>query len=283
MVPQHDPWSPSGTFGFPRKDSPAFQREWETLNSSGVLIDAASQIIAKPASSVGKSAVAAVGAIKIMGRPAEEEKITITDAGGDTSGFWFTNLHSTGDAKSAGNMWVASASTTTANVDNLITAITAAANLDTTAEEPTQASQLPESRRNMEQNLADWIILTQGTAGAAGNTTITTTGGSQGNYSFGSDGLEPGAPDRINSGTLYLWGLAFVCDQDSAGSVRVHDDADTETYCVAVASRQGPFFLSLPTPLEVTENSGLQVTTLSAKVNMWCTPLYTTSTKKYEG
>ena len=139
MVPQYDPWSPSGMFGFPRSDSPAFQREWETLNSSGVLIDSASQIIAKPASGVGVS------------------------------------------------------------------------------------------------------------------------------------------------GTLYLWGLAFVCDQDSAGAVRVHDDADTETYCVAVASRQGPFFLSLPTPVAVTENSGLQVTTLSAKVNMWCTPLYTTSTKKYEG
>ena len=139
MVPQYDPWSPSGMFGSPKTDSPAFQREWKTLNSSGVLIDAAEQIIVKPASGVGVS------------------------------------------------------------------------------------------------------------------------------------------------GTHYLWGLAFVCDQSNAGAVRVHDDADTETYCVAVASRQGPFFLSLPTPLEVTENSGVKVTTLAAQTKMYCTPLYTTSTKKYEG
>ena len=141
MVPQYDPWSPSGTFGFPRKDSPAFQREWKTLSSSGVLMnDVATQIIVKPASGVAVS------------------------------------------------------------------------------------------------------------------------------------------------GTVYLWGLAFVCDEANAGAVRIHNDDDTETYCVAVASRQGPFFLSLPTPLAIKENSGLKYTRLSgAQTNLYCTPLYTTSTKKYEG
>jgi len=140
MVPQYDPWSPSGTFGFPRKDSPAFQREWESLQSSGVLMDdVATQIIVKPASGVG------------------------------------------------------------------------------------------------------------------------------------------------TSGTVYLWGLAFVCDESSAGAVRIHNDDDSETYCVAVASRQGPFFLSLPTPLEITENSGIKSARLAYQDAMYCTPLYTTSTKKYEG
>ena len=143
MVPQYDPWSPSGMFGFPRSDSPAFQREWESLSSSGVLIDQTAgnkQIIVKPASAVGGT-----------------------------------------------------------------------------------------------------------------------------------------------SGTVYLWGLAFVCDQTNAGAVRVHNDDDTVTYCVAVASRQGPFFLSLPTPLAITENSGLKTHVLALQNDMHCTPLYTTSTKKYEG
>ena len=140
MAPQTDPWSPSGTFGFPLKNSPAFQREWKSLNSSGVLMDnVASQILVKPASGVGVS------------------------------------------------------------------------------------------------------------------------------------------------GTIYLWGLAFVCDETNAGAIRVHNDDDTETYCVAVASRQGPFFLSLPTPLEVTENSGIKSTRLAYQDAMYCTPLYTASYKKYEG
>lgn len=141
MVPQYDPWSPSGMFGFPRSDSPAFQREWETLSSSGVLVDVAGPAnLVKPVSGVG------------------------------------------------------------------------------------------------------------------------------------------------TSGTVYLWGLALVNADTGAGAIRVHDDADTETYCVAVASRQGPFFLSLPTPLAVTENSGVKFTRLSgAQTGLYCTPLYTTSTKKYEG
>ena len=141
MVPQYDPWSPSGMFGFPRSDSPAFQREWETLSSSGVLVDVAGPAnLVKPVSGVG------------------------------------------------------------------------------------------------------------------------------------------------TSGTVYLWGLALVNADNGAGAIRVHDDADSTTYCVAVATRQGPFFLSLPTPLAVTENSGVKFTRLSgAQTGLYCTPLYTTSTKKYEG
>jgi hypothetical protein len=140
MAPKYDPWAPSGTFGSPKKNSPAFQREWKTLNSSGVLVNNVStQIMVKPASSTGVS------------------------------------------------------------------------------------------------------------------------------------------------GTVYLWGLGFVCTQSNAGAIRIHDDADNVTYGVAVASRQGPFFLALPTPLEVTENSGLKATVLSYQNAMYCTPMYTTSTKKYEG
>ena len=34
-MPQFDPWN-NARFGFPRKDSPAFQREWKGLSSSAV-------------------------------------------------------------------------------------------------------------------------------------------------------------------------------------------------------------------------------------------------------
>ena len=48
-----DPWSSSGTFGNPRSDSPAFQREWKSVDSSGVLLaDTASQtVVLAPSSS----------------------------------------------------------------------------------------------------------------------------------------------------------------------------------------------------------------------------------------
>ena len=36
-MPQFDPWN-NARFGFPRKDSPAFQREWKGLSSSAVVI-----------------------------------------------------------------------------------------------------------------------------------------------------------------------------------------------------------------------------------------------------
>ena len=143
MVPQYSPWAASSTFGSPKSSSPAFQREWESLQSSGVLVDVTAgnkQILVKPASAVGGT-----------------------------------------------------------------------------------------------------------------------------------------------SGTVYLWGVTFVCDQSNAGAIRIHNDDDSETYCVAVATRQGPYFLALPTPLRVTENSGLKARVLSAQTSMHCTPMYTTSQTPYQG
>lgn len=59
MARQYDPWT-NARHGYPRKDAPAFQREWTPLQSSGVLIAngtavGAKQVIVKAPSSVGVS------------------------------------------------------------------------------------------------------------------------------------------------------------------------------------------------------------------------------------
>ena len=55
MAPKYDPWNPPRR-GNPKKESPAFQREWQPVESSGVLIDnAASQVLIQPPSGVGVS------------------------------------------------------------------------------------------------------------------------------------------------------------------------------------------------------------------------------------
>jgi len=59
MARQYDPWT-NARFGFPRKDAPAFQREWKPLSSSGVLISNGStpgtrQTLVDAPSSVGVS------------------------------------------------------------------------------------------------------------------------------------------------------------------------------------------------------------------------------------
>ena len=283
-MPRYDPWT-NKRFGFPRKDAPAFQREWMPMSSSGVKIDNAAatteQVIIKPTSSIAIVAQAGIGAIKIARLPAEEDKITITDAGGDTSGFWFTNLHATAATKSEGNMWVASATTTAGNVDNLLIAIAAASNLDTTAAEPTQTNELPASQRLLENSLTDWVILTQGTAGVAGNTTITSTGTNFKVYSFGEDGLQGGAPIRYNTGTVYLWGLAY-CVPDSGANAGTIIDADGKEVLTVVATQNGPYFLQLSTPIQLTPNSGLSFKTITTSADSYCTPFYVNTTLNYE-
>jgi len=87
----------------------------------------------------------------------------------------------------------------------------------------------------------------------------------------------------VNTGKIYIWGITFVTNTTAPGAIRIHNVDDDQTYCVAVATRQGPFFLSLPTPLEVTENSGLMCTSENAVSNMYCTPMYTTSTERFVG
>lgn len=54
MTGQYSPWT-NARFGFPRKDAPAFQREWKPMNSSGVEISNADRILVNPPSSVGVS------------------------------------------------------------------------------------------------------------------------------------------------------------------------------------------------------------------------------------
>jgi hypothetical protein len=57
MTGQYDPWT-NARFGFPRKDAPAFQREWKPMNSSGVqltTVNTDAQTVVKATSSVGAS------------------------------------------------------------------------------------------------------------------------------------------------------------------------------------------------------------------------------------
>ena len=54
MTGQYSPWT-NARFGFPRKDAPAFQREWKPMSSSGVEITGADRILVNPPSAVGVS------------------------------------------------------------------------------------------------------------------------------------------------------------------------------------------------------------------------------------
>lgn len=83
------------------------------------------------------------------------------------------------------------------------------------------------------------------------------------------------------SGTIYLWGLSFVAGTDVAQAVTVKDVNDKEII-TAVCSQNGPYFLQLSTPIQITVNSGLKVKGLSSTTNSYITPFYTTTLLKYE-
>ena len=83
------------------------------------------------------------------------------------------------------------------------------------------------------------------------------------------------------SGTIYLWGLSFVAGTDVAQAVTVKDVNDKEII-TAVCSQNGPYFLQLSTPIQITPNSGLKVTELNLTTNSYITPFYTTTLLKYE-
>lgn len=83
------------------------------------------------------------------------------------------------------------------------------------------------------------------------------------------------------SGTIYLWGLSYVAADATAQAVTVMDVNDKEIV-TAVATQNGPYFLQLSTPIQITVNSGLKVKGLQSTTDSYITPFYTTTRLKYE-
>lgn len=81
MTGQYDPWT-NARFGFPRKDAPAFQREWKPMNSSGVAIVGANRTLIEPPSSVGVSGTIYLWGISYVAATAAAHGGTVTDDNG---------------------------------------------------------------------------------------------------------------------------------------------------------------------------------------------------------
>ena len=81
MTRQYDPWT-NARFGFPRKDAPAFQREWMHINSSGVQLTTITtdpQTIVKATSSVGVSGTIYIWGISLCTASTNAQAIAIKD------------------------------------------------------------------------------------------------------------------------------------------------------------------------------------------------------------
>ena len=81
-MPQFDPWK-NKRFGFPRKDAPAFQREWMPLSSSGVEIANANRVLVNPPSSVGVSGTLYLWGVSYAVGDSNPHAGTITDDSGE--------------------------------------------------------------------------------------------------------------------------------------------------------------------------------------------------------
>ena len=83
------------------------------------------------------------------------------------------------------------------------------------------------------------------------------------------------------SGTIYLWGCAMATTSDSAQAGHLIDDAGKEILTLC-ATRNGPYFLMLSTPIEIIPNSAVTFKGLASNAASYVTPLYTTSYFEYE-
>ena len=85
-MPQFDPRN-NARFGFPRKDSPAFQREWKGLSSSAVeilptVLDGHLQTVVKATSSVGVSGTIYVWGVAATTATNQAQAIKLKDDAG---------------------------------------------------------------------------------------------------------------------------------------------------------------------------------------------------------
>ena len=86
MANNYDPWT-NNRFGFPRKDSPAFQREWMPINSSGVQLTTITtdpQTIVEATSSVGVSGTIYIWGISLCTASTNAQAISIKDDADNT-------------------------------------------------------------------------------------------------------------------------------------------------------------------------------------------------------
>ena len=83
------------------------------------------------------------------------------------------------------------------------------------------------------------------------------------------------------SGTIYLWGLSYCVDVTGAHAGTITDDNGKEILTV-VATSNGPYFLQLSTPIQITANSGLKWVNLTGSTTSYCTPLYVTTRLNFE-
>jgi len=90
------------------------------------------------------------------------------------------------------------------------------------------------------------------------------------------------APSSVGvSGTVYLWGLSFcVAHEDPQGGNIVDDNQNIITS--VLGTQDGPYFLHLDTPIQITPNSGLKYDPLVSTQNAWVTPYYVVMRKNYE-
>lgn len=80
-MPRFDPWN-NKRFGFPRKDAPAFQREWMPISSSGVqltTITTDAQTLVKATSSVGVSGTLYIWGMSLCTTSTNAQAIAIKD------------------------------------------------------------------------------------------------------------------------------------------------------------------------------------------------------------
>ena len=75
------------------------------------------------------------------------------------------------------------------------------------------------------------------------------------------------------SGTLYLWGLGMCTTNSAAAGGHIKDDAGN-TLATVVSTRNGPFFLQLPTPIKLPQNSNLVYHQIIYRAESYLTPFY---------
>jgi len=92
----------------------------------------------------------------------------------------------------------------------------------------------------------------------------------------------PSALNSGTSGTIFLWGFSFVTPATAARG-GVLKDADGKPVGAAVGTSQGPYFLTLSTPIKLPQNSGLTYTKLGAHTaGSYVTPYYIIATENSE-
>jgi len=84
------------------------------------------------------------------------------------------------------------------------------------------------------------------------------------------------------SGTIYVWGFSFVTPSTAARGGILKDD-DGNPIGAAVGTSQGPYFLTLSTPIKLPQNSSLTYTKVGAHTaGSYVTPYYIVTTESSE-